>query len=458
MTLRDERGVSISAERRQTVEHYERALGLFHGYYADPLAAIDRALADEPDFLMGHAFRAGLYVVSSEKRALGPLEEAVTRAKQIIARGIGTERERAHVAAAEAWLAGGFNAACTAYNRLALEHPRDAFAVQLAHLCNFYLGRTTWLRDHSAAVLPHYDAGDFSYSYLLGMHAFGLEENHQFERAEQAASRALELNRRDPWAVHALAHVHEMRGEAVLNLRGLEARVKDWAPENLFAIHNWWHLALCYLELGETAAVLNLYDRQIRATKSEVNLDLVDASALLWRLELCSIDVGDRFTELSEAWRRVEEEEFYAFNDVHALMAYVGARSESDVERVLASITRTARGSSDNAVLAREVALPACRGLSAFGRGEYAAAVDALFPIRPHAHRFGGSNAQRDLFDWTLIEAATRSGQRSLAGALIDARAAEKPRAVSPVRMRLELERAPSVPRRDTRGALPSVT
>lgn len=453
MTLRDERGLSISAARRETVEHYERALGLFHGYYADPLAAIDRALADEPDFLMGHAFRAGLFVVSSEKRALGALGETVARAKELIARGVGTDRERAHVAAAEAWLAGAFDASCTAYNRLALEHPRDAFAVQVAHLCNFYLGRTSWLRDHAAAVLPHYGPGDFSTSYVMGMHAFGLEENQQFERAEQAALGALALNRRDPWAVHALAHVHEMRGEAALNIQSLRARVNDWAPENLFAIHNWWHMALCYLELGEIAAVLELYDRQIRATKSEVNLDLIDASALLWRLKVRSIDVGDRFVELAHAWRRVEEEEFYAFNDVHALMAYAGAGSETDVARVLAAIARTARGSSDNSVLAREIGVPACRGLVAFARGDYAASVDALFPIRPYAHRFGGSNAQRDLFDWTVIEAATRSGQRSLARALIDARAAEKPRAVSPVRMHLELERASSVPRRDTRAA-----
>jgi len=453
MTLRDERGVSISAERRQTVEHYERALGLFHGYYVDPLAAIERALADEPDFLMGHAFRAGLFVVSSERRALGPLQDAVTRAKALIARGIGTDRERAHVAAAEAWLAGEFNRACTAYNRLALEHPRDALAVQVAHLCNFYLGRTTWLRDHAAAVLPHYGPNDFSYSFMLGMHAFGLEENHQFERAEQVARRALELNGRDPWAVHALAHVHEMRGEPIQNIEGLEARVKDWAPENLFAIHNWWHLALCYLEIGEPLAVLDLYDRQIRGTESEVNLDLVDASALLWRLRLKSIDVGERFVALADAWRRVEEEGFYAFNDVHALMAYAGAGSEPDVDRVLTQVAESARQSSDNALLAREVGVPACRGLAAFARGDYAASVDALFPIRPHAHRFGGSNAQRDVFDWTLIEAAARSGQHSLARSLIAARASERPRALSPVRMRLELERAPAVPRRDTRVA-----
>lgn len=453
MILRDERGLSISADRRETVEHYERALGLFHGYYSDPLAAIDRALEDEPDFLMGHAFRAGLFVVSSEKRALGALGETIARAKAIIARGVGTERERAHIAAAEAWLAGAFEASCKAYNRLALEHPRDALAVQLAHLCNFYLGRTTWLRDHVAAVLPHYGPADFSTSYLLGMHAFGLEENHQYERAAQAAERALELNRRDPWAVHALSHVYEMQGEPVLNIRHLRERETDWAPENLFAIHNWWHLALGILELGETEAVLELYDQRIRGTNSEVNLDLVDASALLWRLKVRSIDVGERFAELARVWRRVEEEEFYAFNDVHALMAYAGAGSEADIARVLAGIARTARGSSDNAVLAREVGVPACRGLVAFAKGDYAATVDALFPIRPYAHRFGGSNAQRDLFDWTLIEAATRSGQRSLAGALIDARAAERPRAVSPVRMRLELERENAAPRRDTRAA-----
>jgi hypothetical protein len=51
----------------------------------------------------------------------------------------------------------------------------------------------------------------------------------------------------------------------------------------------------------------------------------VDASSLLWRLELRGADVGDRWQALADDWTALADDGFYAFNDVHALMAFVGA-------------------------------------------------------------------------------------------------------------------------------------
>lgn len=442
MRKKDARGLEVSTERHQSIDRFEEALSLLHGYYGDPLAIIDEALVEEPDFLMGLAFKAAAFVVSSERRAVPALAEAVSRAEALIERGAGIEREHKHVEAARAWLDGEFATSVDRYNRLAAEYPRDALAAQISHLGNFYLGRSTWLRDHTAWALPHYDPSDFSFSYLLGMHAFGLEETNEFARAEAAGSRALELNRRDPWAIHALAHVYEMRGEAARGVQLYEQSQADWAVDNFFAIHNWWHLCLYYLEAGDTQRVMDLYDSQVRGGSSRVNLDLVDASALLWRLELCSVDVGPRWQELAEAWNRVQEERYYAFNDWHALMAYAGARKQADVYRVITGLERAAAMGGTNAVLSREVGLPACRGFAAFAIGDYRRAVDELFGVRPVAHRFGGSNAQRDILDWTLIEAATRAGERSLARSLVEARRAQKPGAISPFSMRARIERA----------------
>jgi hypothetical protein len=47
--------------------------------------------------------------------------------------------------------------------------------------------------------------------------------------------------------------------------------------------------------------------------------------------------------------------------------------------------------------------------------------------VRNRAHRFGGSHAQRDLIDLTLLEAAMRDGQRALAQALVAERLDRKP-------------------------------
>ncbi len=62
-----------------------------------------------------------------------------------------------------------------------------------------------------------------------------------------------------------------------------------------------------------------------------------------------------------------------------------------------------------------------------------------LRPIRHRSHRFGGSHAQRDLLDLTLLESAIRSGEPSLAQAFAAERLALKPH--SPL-ARLFVERA----------------
>ena len=160
------------------------------------------------------------------------------------------------------------------------------------------------LRDRVAQVLPHWDASMPGYGYVLGMYAFGLEETALYSRAEDIGRRALEINPRDPWAVHAVTHVMEMQGRLRDGIEWLTAREKDWAPNNGFAFHNWWHLALFHLDAGDIARVLELYDRRIRPAPSQVPLEMIDASAMLWRLELRGIDVGARWQQLAAAGSR----------------------------------------------------------------------------------------------------------------------------------------------------------
>ncbi len=431
MTRRDHLGLSLSSGSSASIERYAAAIQNLHAYINNPLAEVDAVLAEDPEFLAGHMLRAGIFATSSEKRAVPELRRTVETAEALIARGRGNERERAHIAAARAWLDDDFERASDRYNRIALEHPRDALAVQLAHVSNFYLGRSTWLRDHVAAALPHYAKDEPSYGFLQGMYAFGLEECHEFERAEAAGRLALACNPRDPWAVHAVAHCFEMQGELGQGIAWLQSRERDWAPDSFFAVHNYWHLALFSLELGDTQRVLELYDERVRGSQSEVNLELVDASALLWRLELQGADVRARWQALADVWQRIEEHGYYGFNDWHALMAYAGAGRSADTARVIRSLER-----ADSSVrLARVETLAVCRGFAAFIEGDFGRAVDELFSVRPYAQRFGGSHAQRDVIDLTLIEAALRDKQFALARAMANARRERKPGSPGPLRL-----------------------
>jgi hypothetical protein len=269
---------------------------------------------------------------------------------------------------------------------------------------------------------------------MLGMYAFGLEETADYARAEDRGREAIDLEPLDCWAHHAVAHVMEMQGRAQDGIGWMSSREGAWSGEdNFFKVHNWWHRALYHLDLGQTEPVLRIYDDAIRGGRSEVALDLVDASALLWRLALCEIDVGGRWQELSECWDQHADGRLYPFNDWHAVMAYLGAGREDRIAEIRAAIEATANG-ADNGAWAREVGLPLIDGFRAYWNGDYAGCVDTLHAARFISNRFGGSHAQRDIIDWTLMEAALRGNQHAVAAALARERLALKPH--SPVNAR----------------------
>lgn len=425
MSLTDSRGVAVSTDNRAALDQYETATGLLAGFFGDPVGAIDAALAADPGFVMGHCFKAGLFAIATEKAAEPVLRQCVEAATALA--GQANDRERGHIAAARAWLDGDLDRAVRLYGDVVIEHPRDIFAVQMAHLGDFYLGQSTMLRDRIAQVLPDWDESVPGYGYVLGMHAFGLEETGDYGRAEATGRRAVELIPGDVWGIHAVAHVMEMGGRLAEGVAWMMERTDDWAPENMFAFHNWWHTALYRLDLGQIDRVLEIYDRSVRPEPSDVVLEMIDASALLWRLHLMGIDIGARWHELADAWEATIEDGYYVFNDMHAMMAFVGAGRDAAARTLLATLERRVGGDGTNAMMTRDVGLPLCRAIQAFGQADYGGAVDLILPVRTIANRFGGSHAQRDVIAWTAVEAALRGGQARLARALMAERTAVKP-------------------------------
>jgi len=434
MTLTDRHGMPVSTPKRDAIDACDEAIELFHGYYGNPIEALDRAIALHPGAVMPRVAKAGIFLTTSEK-ANEPLAAAeVDAAVRLVASA--NARERGHIAACRAWLDGDWRRAVRTWGDLLLDYPRDTLALQLAHIGDFFLGQSQMLRDRVARVLPYWSESSPGFGYVRGMHAFGLEECGDYVHAEQAGRHALELNARDPWAVHAVAHVMEMQGRLPEGIEWLESRAADWSPDNGFAFHNWWHLALYYLDLGEHERVLQLYDQRIRPGQSRVILEMIDATAMLWRLHLRGVDVGDRWTDVADAWEPLAGDAHYAFNDAHAMMAFVADRRDDAARTLLAAQrARAEQGSGTNAAMTREVGLPVCVALAAFGRGEWDVVIDMLRPVRLVAQRFGGSHAQRDILSLTLIEAALRGGESRLARALAAERTQVKP--TSPFNWRL---------------------
>jgi len=436
--MQDRRGNPVSRGSAEALDAYDSALHQLNIYCGDPIGTIDAAIAAEPDFVMGHLLRAEIFLTMWERGAVAMIQESLDKIENLLA-GC-TDRERAHVDALKTWVAGDWRGFQARMDRLLTDHPRDLLALQIGHLADFYNGDRDNLRGRVTRALPAWSAEDPGYAYVLGMLAFGQEECGAYAEAEEIGHRALALAPDDSWAQHAIAHVMEMQARQAEGIAFMESRTEHWAqPANLFAHHNWWHTGLFFMDQGQTAPALEIYDAHVRPAPqdaaqdavAEMQVMLLDGVAFLWRMHLRGLDVGERWTELADRYEAKNDADgeagFYVFNDMHAMMALSAAGRDAAAEARVKVVETAADGAGSNGAMTAQVGLPIVRAVLAFSRGDYDAAVEQLMPVRYGAHAFGGSHAQRDIVHRTLIEAAIRAGDAALARGLAEERVAMKP-------------------------------
>ncbi|MEO8717114.1 MAG: tetratricopeptide repeat protein [Burkholderiales bacterium] len=424
--MNDARGVPVSGGSAHSMQVYEHALRAFNIYRGDAVAIIDQALAEDPGFAMGQVLRAQVLVTMWERSMLPGIRESVARLEGM--RKDMNDRERRHTRALKLWAAGDWEGHRAELDRLLAEVPRDLLALQVGHQADFFHSDRDNLRGRVARALPAWSGDDPAYGIVLGMRAFGLEECGAYGEAEDAGRRALELEADDCWAQHAVAHVLEMQARQAEGIGFMEGRMAHWAQEdNGFAFHNWWHTAIYHLDQGNPERALEIYDQGVRPQPSEIRLMMLDAAALLWRMHLRRLDTGRRWEELADAFEKGNENGFYAFNDLHAMTAFVAAGRTAAADGLLKAAEASAAEHGTNGRMAREAGLAIVRAIEAFGREKYAQAVDLLMPVRYRVNVIGGSHAQRDIVQRTLIESALRAGDKPLAQALASERLALKP-------------------------------
>ncbi|MBL8360502.1 MAG: tetratricopeptide repeat protein [Rubrivivax sp.] len=408
----------------------EQALWRMMSFYDVPLADLDAAAAHDPGWALPHVMKAGFLASLTEPAVLAEATAALATARTLTRDA--PAREQRHLDAVQQVLDGRWQAACRTWDELLLEHPTDALALQWAHLWDFYRGDSPQLRQRPARALPAWAEGDPLRPLVMGLYAFGLEENNLYAQAEDAAREALALDPRGPWAVHAVAHVMEMQGRHEEGGVWLRQHQAAWAEGNGFACHLWWHKALFRLEALDTAGVLRLIDTHLSGAALQITLNRVDAASMLWRLHLLGEDVSALAAAVADGWDTAEAAcGYYAFNDVHHVLALLAAGRVAAAEAWTARCATRALDAEDarrsNHPMSREVGLPLMRALIAHARGAHDEAAAALYAVRGTAQRFGGSHAQRDLIDLSLLAAAARGSRRDIGRALINERRLAKP-------------------------------
>ncbi|MEO8311028.1 MAG: tetratricopeptide repeat protein [Caldimonas sp.] len=424
---RDARGNPVSTASAAALDASEQALWRMMSFYGTPIDDLDAAIVADPAWLLPRLMKAGFLLSLTEPSLLDEARDALAGAERLAASA--DAREIAHGEALRAVAEGDWDGACARWQGILGRHPRDALALQWAHLFDFYRGDAEQLRERPARALPHWPAGDTLLPFVIGLHAFGLEETGRFADAEVAGRDALERDPRVPWAIHAVGHVMEMQGRFDEGLRWMEDRRPQWVEGNGFSCHLGWHHALFALEALDPIVALRLFDEHLDPASTQITLQRLDAASLLWRCMLVGVDVGQRWRSLLDAWPLDDGSAgFSVFNDLHALLALVGVGDLDRARRYVRHAQASAgRAGQPNGAVMRDLGAQLLEGVLAFGCGRFDEATRLLGLVRPALARIGGSHAQREVVAQTLLSAAARSGARSVGLELLEERRQARP-------------------------------
>jgi tetratricopeptide (TPR) repeat protein len=416
--LRDAYGLELTTDSRAAADAYDQGVRALLGFGADTVTSFEAAVAADPGFALG---RAGLavtrYLDEQIPEGRAEMERAVEAAKASPL----TQRERRHVEALALWVGGRGNDAIPLIKAILGEHPRDMMLLQRLYYIYFWQGRSAEMLELTEATRGAFE-GD---SYMLGLHAFSLEENGRFAEALPLAERALDLNAKDAWAVHAVAHVFYETGENDRGVEALPPRIHPCDHLGYFRNHLLWHLALMHLAAGRYERAAALYEAVFGRIPITVGSDLQDSVALAWRLDLFERPDPARWRHLGSAALRWLDLPLLLFHDLHVGMALAAAGDWTNAGVQLERLR--ARGKKTRNSTLPEVVVPLLEGLHAFARGEHSEAVSRIAPVESRIVEVGGSHAQREIFHDTLLVAALRAKDAERSRDLLHRRLAKRP-------------------------------
>jgi tetratricopeptide (TPR) repeat protein len=404
-----------AAARDAYLEGSDLALTLYPG----AVDAYDRAIAADPGFALAHAGKA--QVLMREGNV------AAARASLVAARetAVGLPaREASHIAFLELVFAGQTDPAIAAlYTHLAA-WPRDALVLSTAANPNGLIGASGRIgQKHAIAALldslaPHY-GDDF---WFLAHHAMALSEDGQLVAARSKVERSVAANPNNAHGAHAFAHVCYESGERDVARAYLSSWLVGYPRAGFFNGHLSWHLSLLELLADNWLEASRLYrdaialDRQSGGPQQRVS----DGAAFLWRSELAG------HPRDAAAWRTIYEYANRALPqpgsglaDLHVIVALAVMGDDAALDartRQIEALARKGRYPSGSY-------LPAlARGITAFERGDFSMAIDALAPLAAESERLGGSRAQHDLIEFTLLKACLGADRPEEAARLLRAR------------------------------------
>lgn len=405
--LLNKRGIEVTARSDRCVRYLDEFTDQVLAYGGGAGNLIRKAIGEDPSCLYAHTCLAASSMFADKAQGFKTVELHLQEARNLLQTG--TEREILFFTAVEAWRKGDMNTALDIHQTIADKYPRDVYSVKLCQVHYLMMGKKQELLDVVEKVVEANSDDHF----VHGMHGFGLVECGRYEEAEAAGRLAVKMapNGNDPWAHHCVAHVMEETGRHMEGIAWMESHAHHWLMCNSFMFtHNWWHTAIFYLDINDVQKAWDIYEHKIWSLAKKKYRDQVNATSLLWRLELRREHVGrDHWRTLARYVKPRVDLSQAPFTDAHYV--YALARN-GDLDVVNRIISRLAALPDDFGYYGRpkEVIIPLLKFLAFFAIGEHEKALRAVKPAVDCLLELGGSNAQQDVFLQTYIVTLKEAG------------------------------------------------
>jgi hypothetical protein len=406
---RDPYGLPLSATPAAGARYVE-ALHRILRVQSGAEALLAQAVAADPGFALGHA---ALALVGAEWGADVDVDAALSTALSCPARADERERRFVEVAAARVREPGPASAA--ALLSYIQSYPEDALAVSLA-VPTIAFGGATEIPAEAWALVEGLAPAYGDDWWYLGLLAFTRQDQGRFPEADDLAGRALRAEPAAGHAVHAKAHVHYETGRHRAGLAWLDAWIASCGARASHRAHFAWHAALHELALGDDAAVAARYTGQLAPPGVSGVRALVDSGSLLWRARLAGgRSPGDAAAVLQAVPESLLVTPPTPFVALHAAVTLAAA---GDCQR-LARLRRFATA-HDGAAFVETIA-PFADCLGDLLHGDPERATEGLLALTG-VDRLGGSPAQREVVEDTLLHCAVQAGRTGLAHDLLSRR------------------------------------
>lgn len=426
MAMTDSYDLTLSTGSDEAASHYRRGVEHMLAAWTGAAEALDEALLADPDFALARAARARLYAMRAQ---ISKARTEIEAAQEVVARR-GTQRERSHVGVLALALSGQSAKALDAALAHADLWPHDTVILSLP-LGAFGLFAFSGMAHHDQARvdLCEHHAPSFAEDdwWFLTNRGWSLAENGEVARGRNMLERALELRRESANGVHALVHAMFESGAGDT----AEALIKEWLPRydrsGILHGHIAWHAALVALERGDTPAALAAYEGAVHPSVSlgmPINV-VTDTASFLWRMQAYGHDVSAQsWQEIADYARSAFPRAGHNFVDPHMAMIEAATGDRQGLARRVEALEDLV---ANDALSAGQVVPTIARAAQAFTDGDYAACIQILEPQAAEVVRIGGSGAQREIVEDTLLVALMRDGQADKARALLDRRLHRRP-------------------------------